>query len=64
MALSQAYWLAKRLEHTQPQAKKFPFLPTNKFQKHWNKDAEQKDNSKQTIAELKAVWKCFKCLEP
>lgn len=64
VALSQAYWLVKRLEHTQPQTKKPTFSLPQKCQKPWYKDKEQQDNSKQSIAELKAAGKCFKCLEP
>lgn len=64
VALSQSYWLAKRLEQANPNAKKTNFPFQQKPWKPWNKESEQKDPAKTCIAELKAASKCFKCLQP
>lgn len=66
--LSQAYWYAKRLEQANPPHKKFTILPAaSKQQKPWEKERDKekpKETATQTIAELKAAGKCFKCREP
>lgn len=64
VALSQAYWLAKRLEQAHPPSKKYNTFFPPKLHKLWNKDNDQKEAPKQTIVELKAAGKCFKCLKP
>jgi hypothetical protein len=66
-SLSEAYWYAKRLEQTTPQFKKFTaYNPQNKSQRPEVKENKEKDKPllAQTLAELKAAGKCFKCREP
>jgi hypothetical protein len=61
-ALSQAYWFAKRLEQSTPSFKKFTaYTPQNKMVKP---EVKEKQLPTQTLAELKAACKCFKCREP
>lgn len=64
--LTLSYWYAKRLEQANPSYKKFSALPNqSKLQKPWQKDKEkEKETNNQTIAELRAAGKCFKCREP
>jgi len=67
-SLYQAFWYAKRLEQAYPVQKKPFFVPnTSKQQKPWSKylkEKEEKETPIQSIAELKAAGKCFKCREP
>jgi hypothetical protein len=66
-ALSEAYWFAKRLEQAAPPFKKFStYTPQNKTTKPELKDDKEKDKPipAQTLAELKAAGKYFKCREP
>lgn len=65
-ALSQAYWYAKRLEQANPTPKRFTYTPSQvKPPKPWEKEKDKgKDNVSPSLAELKAVGKCFKCREP
>jgi len=66
--LTQAFWFARRLEQATYQYKRYTvFPPVQKQVKPWVKDpkqTEQKDVINQTIADLRAASKCFKCREP
>jgi len=66
--LTQAFWFAKRLEQATPQQKRLPiFNPLNKQYKPWNREpkpTEVKEQTNNTIADLRAAGKCFKCREP
>lgn len=65
LALTDAYWYAKRLEQAHPPFKKFNTIPVPpKVQKNWNRDKEPTDTVNPSIAELKVAGKCFKCREP
>jgi len=64
-SLSQVFWYAKRLEQANPVSTKPPFfIAAQKQQKPWIKDTKDKEQPANTIAELKAAGKCFKCREP
>ncbi|PUZ61068.1 hypothetical protein GQ55_4G240500 [Panicum hallii var. hallii] len=61
IALSQNYCYAKRLEQAMPNNRKItPFSAVTKPQKPKNKERETQN---QTIADLRAAGKCFKCRE-
>jgi hypothetical protein len=64
-SLSQAYWFAKRLEQPTHNFRKFSTY-TNQPKIVKPEFTENKDKSlpAQTLAELKAAGKCFKCREP
>jgi hypothetical protein len=66
-ALSHAYWYAKRLEQANLQPKKNATFINMPRPKPWVRDIDGNQDKEvkpqQTIAELKAAGKCFKCKE-
>jgi hypothetical protein len=70
VTLPQAFWYAKRLEQSVPTFKKFTsYTPPNKIQTKSSENAPKVIEAKeklpaQTLTELRAAGKCFKCWEP